>query len=137
MLILRFAERIIPEEVLNGIFVENHYHINRDCPQAFVVPAFIGFWNHIIVKDGVRYKQVYSSPKWEDSVMYLRTDVYPLLWVFYAFVVFLDKHNLKLKKVVYKFLLWTKQGKDFLPVGERVSGWREFFKFYLISLGGK
>lgn len=36
MLILRFAERIIPEEVLNGIFVENHYHINRDCPQAFV-----------------------------------------------------------------------------------------------------
>ena len=143
MLILKFVGKITPE-ANPGIYnrtIEHRYEITKDSPQIFILPKPSVF-NSVCVSDGVKFKPLamdffYLKPSFWNNDLCVRTDVYPLLWVFYAFVVFLDKRNLKLKKVVYKFLLWTKQGKDFLPVGERVSGWREFFKFYLSSLGEK
>ena len=140
MLILKFVGKITPE-VNPGIYIEHRYEITKDSPQIFILPK-PSIFDSVCVSDGVKFKPLAMDfsydrvPGFWDSDLCVRTDVYPLLWLFYAFIVFLDRCNLKLKKVVYKFLLWTKQGKDFLPVGERVSSWREFFKFYLISLGG-
>jgi len=139
MLILRFAEKISPIEVNNGVYVENHYEITKDSPQVFILPGYPSEFNHIYIDEGVKLKPIalvdflYLHIGFWNYEICVRTDVYPLLWMFYAFIIFLDKQELKLKKFVYKFLLWTKHGEDFLSVGERVSTWREFFKFYLIS----
>lgn len=137
-MLVNTIERLRPVENFNGIYVEKVYKITKNTPQAFILPKRLSEFSSIYVENAVTYKQI--APNYFlflDYQLYVRTDTYPLLWLLYAIFVFLDKQEFNIKKVIYRFLLWTKNGKDFLPRGVRIDSWKDFFKFYISSYRDK
>ena len=88
---------------------------------------YLDFWD---VGFPLLYR-VISSDQFKITSICVRTDVSPLMWVWFTMLNRLDKLKFCCMGYIYLLLKKTNKNKDFISRQEHIGGWARLLKFYL------
>lgn len=87
---------------------------------------YLDFWE---VGFPLSYR-VISSDHFKITNLCVRTDIYPLMWVWFTLVSWLDRLSFCTVGYAYLLLKKTNKNKDFISRQEHVGGWGRLIKLY-------